>query len=422
MLDLLTLVSTASPLRKVALTDGGEWAGACPWCGGDDRFRVWPEAERPHYWCRGCQRQGDRIQWLRDHDGLSYPEAAHAAGHPVSTGAAPAHPTRQAADAAPPAVAWQERARVVVQEAAAALWSPVGARALGYLQEQRGLSAATIRAAQLGYLPAERYEPPAAWGLDGERHVWLPAGLVIPCEAQGALWYAKIRRPSGEPKYIAPRGWRPALYGADTLAGRPLLVLTEGELDALLLRQAAGDLIDVATLGSASQRLSGRWLSCLLPAQRVLAVYDQDMAGQRGAAALAALSARVRRVRPLDGKDLTEQWQRGGDLRAWAEYQCARHGPPPEAPTQPVPSWDAAAGRLLIGALYRRVAAAWNPLPPAERPKAAYQALAPLDRGLWAAYERRDLDAVRQAVANYEAAAEPIFAAWRASRQHQEAA
>jgi hypothetical protein len=26
-----------------------EWAGPCPWCGGDDRFHVW---ERGNYWCR----------------------------------------------------------------------------------------------------------------------------------------------------------------------------------------------------------------------------------------------------------------------------------------------------------------------------------------------------------------------------------
>jgi hypothetical protein len=77
---------------------------------------------------------------------------------------------------------------------------------------------------------------------------------------------------------------------------------------------------------------------------------------------------------------------------------------------------------MLIAAGYRRVAAAWNPLPKERRPEAAYQVLVPRDRALWAVYERRDLDAVRQAVANYEAAAEPIFAAWRACRQRQEAA
>jgi len=27
-------------LSKVASTHGGEYAGACPWCGGNDRFRL----------------------------------------------------------------------------------------------------------------------------------------------------------------------------------------------------------------------------------------------------------------------------------------------------------------------------------------------------------------------------------------------
>jgi len=38
---------------------GDEYAGACPWCGGDDRFRVW---ETGNYWCRPgpghCGREG----------------------------------------------------------------------------------------------------------------------------------------------------------------------------------------------------------------------------------------------------------------------------------------------------------------------------------------------------------------------------
>ncbi len=72
--------------------------------------------------------------------------------------------------------------------------------------------------------------------------------------------------------------------------------------------------------------------------------------------------------------------------------------------------------RALIAACYRRVGAAWHATPPAERPEAAYQALAPCDAALWAAYAARDVSAVRRAVAAYEQAAAPIFAAWRASR------
>ena len=40
--DLLALIGRDVQLRRVASTNGGEWAGPCPFCGGHDRFRVWP--------------------------------------------------------------------------------------------------------------------------------------------------------------------------------------------------------------------------------------------------------------------------------------------------------------------------------------------------------------------------------------------
>jgi DNA primase len=41
-MNLVDLIGRDTTLRKVASTHGGEYAGSCPWCGGDDRFRVWP--------------------------------------------------------------------------------------------------------------------------------------------------------------------------------------------------------------------------------------------------------------------------------------------------------------------------------------------------------------------------------------------
>jgi len=75
--DLLALIEreTGNSYTKAASTNGGEWKGACPWCGGNDRFCIWNYAERAHYWCRQCRRGGDAIQFLRDFRGLSFPEA-----------------------------------------------------------------------------------------------------------------------------------------------------------------------------------------------------------------------------------------------------------------------------------------------------------------------------------------------------------
>src|SRR4029450_4928759 len=90
MLDLLSHDTT---LRRVASTHGGEYAGSCPWCGGRDRFRVWPHAERPRYWCRRCNQNGDAIQYLRDLHGLTYHEACARLGLPIDWRPAPPRPS-----------------------------------------------------------------------------------------------------------------------------------------------------------------------------------------------------------------------------------------------------------------------------------------------------------------------------------------
>lgn len=76
--DLLALIGADVPLKRVATTSGGEYAGPCPFCGGEDRFRVWPEEGR--YWCRGCDEKGDAPGYLMRRDGLSYPEALRRLG------------------------------------------------------------------------------------------------------------------------------------------------------------------------------------------------------------------------------------------------------------------------------------------------------------------------------------------------------
>ena len=77
-LSILELAGQDIELTRVAATNGGEYAGPCPNCGGHDRFRVWQETGR--YWCRQCARSGDCIQYLRDFRGCSFRDAARIAG------------------------------------------------------------------------------------------------------------------------------------------------------------------------------------------------------------------------------------------------------------------------------------------------------------------------------------------------------
>jgi len=80
---------------------GGEYSAACPWCGGKDRFCVWPEKDR--YWCRQCDAKGDSIQLLRDLDGLSFQEAKEALGRGDNGGGPQKRPTKKKEAAKPKA-------------------------------------------------------------------------------------------------------------------------------------------------------------------------------------------------------------------------------------------------------------------------------------------------------------------------------
>jgi hypothetical protein len=119
----------------------------------------------------------------------------------------------------------------------------------------------TLRLWVVGYNPRDRREPAPSWGLDGE-DVWLPRGLVLPWLVGGdRVSMVKIRRPAADrprDKYVAVRGGHPLLYGADTLRPGWPAVLCEGELDTLLVAQAAEDRTATVSLGSASRRPTKR--------------------------------------------------------------------------------------------------------------------------------------------------------------------
>ena len=88
----MAIVGSDTQLRKVATTKGGEYAGPCPFCGGEDRFHVQPEhADGGRWYCRGCgeDRWHDVIDYIMRRDNISFPEAVRKLesqnfGHPSS--------------------------------------------------------------------------------------------------------------------------------------------------------------------------------------------------------------------------------------------------------------------------------------------------------------------------------------------------
>jgi hypothetical protein len=321
-MTLLELLSRYTDLRKVANTDGGEYHGACPWCGGQDRFAVWPHGDRPHYWCRRCDKRGDAVQFLRDYERLSFAEACDRLGQRRPERAAPStRPTPKAPPLArPPAERWQTQALALIARGEQALWTPAGAQARGYLH-RRGLTEDTIRAARLGYQARDAWEEPTRWGLPADHpNVYLLRGLVLPWYVGGEVWRVLFRR-DGEAvakteRYKPIAGGRNALYGIDTVQPNRPAMLVEGVLDALSLQQEAGDLLAVVAGGTTGGRVE-RFIGRLALASVVLLGFDADDGGEAAAAWWQqTLGPRARRWVPL-WDDANAMLQSGVDLRLW---------------------------------------------------------------------------------------------------------
>jgi DNA primase len=322
-MNLLDLISRQTTLKKIASTHGGEYAGACPWCGGADRFRMWPHADKPGYWCRQCDRKGDAIQFLRDYDGLSYREACERLGHPLDERSrTPLKPQPKAPRlTAAPLASWQAKAQAVTEACEHTLWTPAGAKALGYLRA-RGFSDETLQAAHVGYHAADERCSADAWGLPKDHQpIWLPQGMTLPWFQSGELWRLIIRHlgtamPNHQ-KYVAVSGGSNTLYRVDTLQPNRPAMLVEGVFDALAIVQEAGDLLAVIAAGSTTGGRLERWIGKLGLASRVLVSFDADEAGEEAAAWwLNALGAKGKRWRPY-WDDPNAMLQDGADVRTW---------------------------------------------------------------------------------------------------------
>ena len=321
-MNLVDLIGRDTTLRKVSSTHGSEYAGPCPWCGGEDRFRVWPYADRPGYWCRQCGKKGDDIQYLMEHDRLRFREACARVGRLIDERPCPGPqpPPKPPPLATPPGEVWQAQARAFVKSCEQILRTPAGAQALDYLH-RRGLQDDTIQAARLGYHPTERWEDPEAWGLASEHtKIYLLQGIVFPWYVGSELWRVLFRREGDDiPKddrYRPIAGGGNTLYQVDTLRPNAAAMIVEGVLDALAVWQEAGDLIAVVAAGTTSGRLE-RWIGRLELASTVLIALDADQAGDTASDWwLKALGPHARRWRPF-WDDPAAMRQGGADLRTW---------------------------------------------------------------------------------------------------------
>ena len=327
-MNIISLIEAdGGTLKRIGSTHGGEFAGACPFCGGNDRFRVWPETGR--YWCRSCEKAGDSIQYLRERRGLSFVEACHYLGRdpgPRSNEQHPAPAAWEPKGAKTPAAAWQVKAKSFLDGAVSCLWSKRGDTARAWLHDMKGLSDATIQAVGLGYNLGDIYEPRALWGLEPafndkgqEKRQWIPAGLVIPLTIGGAVYRLRIRRddPGEGDRYIVASGSNMAPLALSSDRGAAVIV--ESELDAILLNQEAGDLTVSIAMGSACMKPDSITHQALTAAAVILVSLDTDDAGAKASWQFwrETYGNKAKRWPSINGKDASDARLNGLDLRQW---------------------------------------------------------------------------------------------------------
>jgi len=308
-------------LKRQAVTNGGEYAGPCPFCrDGNDRFRVWLEKDR--YWCRQCGKSGDAIQYLRDVRGMDFKAAAEVVGRVVSLKIQ--HKTKpvfrewKPADLMPPSTAWQQRAKKILLRSQQVLWSDEGKASRERLAIQRCLGEDAIQRHGLGLIPVNVFENKQIWG-QGEGKLSLPAGIVIPCWRDNQLVRLRIRQsnPDTNHKYWTVAGSVGAPLIIDN--GRDAATIVESDLDAILIDQEASNLVSVISLGSCSIKPDSTTHSLLRKSKRIAVSLDYDKAGRDASAWWLKHYKQAKKVFTPEGKDPGDFAVLGGPVGLWVK-------------------------------------------------------------------------------------------------------
>jgi len=305
---------------------GKTYRGRCPFHNGKTETSLLVDTEGGKFHCFGCDRHGDAIDWLRERREMSFLEACQYLGREPETKPKEPRPAPLKWEPKEPketAHAWEEKARDFMNKARHTLWTDTGTEARAFLHG-RGLTDETVKGACLGWNPSDRYLERANWGLepslkeDGtERRLWIPAGLIIPLIDKGKVKRLRVRRTEGEPRYVLISGsdTRPMTWNLE----RGAAVIVESELDGILLDQEAGDLAGVVAMGTATAKPDGPKHEALREMEIILVSLDSYEAGAKASWQFwpTTYGKKAKRWPVIKGKDPSEAWQNGLDLRAW---------------------------------------------------------------------------------------------------------
>jgi DNA primase len=359
-IDLLSLIEQRSPtrLKRVASTDGGEYAGNCPWCGGSDRFHVWPHSlkSKPHYWCRGCGKQGDAISFLMEWEHLDFRAACQELDIDMDDLSYKGTDSPLLSMNPFPCKEWQQSALEFIHAAEKYLWSKGGAWARGYLLA-RGITDEMMQAKHIGCIPLRDGRwietPFERWGLTPEMLtpdqwakgcVRVPDGLLFPYYGEdGKPWKLSMYRPLAQLLPDMKRGLimgsKECLLNEQMFTQDKPIIMTESFLDAISIEQEAGDLVIATSTDGTNSSRSLRCQAKLQYAPFVLQSFDGDDPGHAGAAWWGSTIKNCVRWPALFGKDPNEMLAGQGPetVRSWVQMGIERLTRYLKEPEQPAP-------------------------------------------------------------------------------------
>lgn len=326
-IDLITLAGNYTKLSRAS--GQREWQGACPKCGGNDRFHVKPSG----YFCRQCKtlesNNGiwyDQIDFVRWMNGCGFVDAVkQLVGGDI--GSVPAPTTAIVKHKEPHTGEWLAKAKVIATEAHKRLLAGEGA---AYLTS-RGINQATWEQFNLGFTEAAL---PGTW--DGKKRIYAkqPA-IAIPWykgeEITGIRYrflkvhdYTDVDGKSRQEKQSAlyDSDFAGTLHGEQALAPRfedlRTLVICEGELNAVSIWQVThGWGFDVISLGSESSKLTQETITKANKFGRVLIWMDRPSISKQIASLIPncyAVNSPIQNGKKQDANDMLRNGLLGGLL------------------------------------------------------------------------------------------------------------
>lgn len=316
--DLLQLISQDTHLTKVAATGGSEYAGSCPFCGGEDRFRLQPFRPKCGRWyCRGCGqgRWHDVIDYVMLRDRVDFQEALEQLAPNMTT---PHQKEEKHKNEEIDRPQWVQVSYEFLELCVDHLWGEEGKGARDYLY-WRGLNDESLRHWLIGFNPTNGYGLAEEWGIPTEEKIFLPKGIVIPCHDAQGLHYLKIRRGAGKPKYLLLKGGKIWPFGLETYMNTAYGFLFEGEFDVMLAIQTGFTGVGYASL-PAGQPIRTDYQYYFEGIEHVIVAYDSDIEGQKAANKLCKPPHFHKSNLFPQGNDLTEFFQRTGSMEEVFQY------------------------------------------------------------------------------------------------------